>query len=189
MSNDLRNFIESVILEESKKKYVRTSLPFKKNELEPVMSAETIDYHHGELYKGYVEKSNKGIGGKFQNAGAFLHTIFFTQFKPPKGANRPSGLFLELVERKYGNYDKFRESVKKIAMAIQGSGWVYIDSRGTIKTIVNHEIKPDIVLLIDWWEHAWALDYQSDKEKYLDNIYKIIDWNVINSRLSTESKK
>jgi len=71
-------------------------------------------------------------------------------------------------------------------MKIQGSGWVYMDKNGNIKTIVNHEIKPDIILLIDWWEHAWALDYQANKEKYLDNIYKVIDWNVINPRLSTE---
>jgi Fe-Mn family superoxide dismutase len=48
---------------------------------------------------------------------------------------------------------------------------------------VNHEIKEDIALLIDWWEHAWALDYQSDKESYLNNIWKIIDWDVCNQRL------
>ena len=52
-----------------------------------------------------------------------------------------------------------------------------------IKTIVNHEIKNDIALLVDWWEHAWVLDYQHDKGKYLDNIWRIIDWEVVNARL------
>ena len=173
------------ILLESKKKYVQIPLPVKKTELEPVMSADTIDYHYGSLYKGYVDKANKGIGGEFQKAGAFLHNIWFSQFTKPS-SKKPDGLFLELVNRKYGSYASFQKEMKEVAMKIQGSGWVYMDKNGNIKTIVNHEIKPDIILLIDWWEHAWALDYQANKEKYLDNIYKVIDWNVINARLSTE---
>ena len=47
---------------------------------------------------------------------------------------------------------------------------------------VDHEIKKDIVLLIDWWEHAWALDWQADKKKYLENQWKIINWNHINEQ-------
>ncbi len=68
-------------------------------------------------------------------------------------------------------------------MAIQGSGWVYLSTKGEIKTIPNHQVRTDIALLIDWWEHAWSLDYQSDKERYLDNIWRIINWDVINERL------
>jgi len=173
------------IILESKKRYVQVPLPVKKTELEPVMSSDTIDYHYGSLYKGYVDKSNKGIGGEFQKAGAFLHNIWFSQFCKPSN-QKPDGLFLELVNRKYGSYSSFQKELKEVAMKIQGSGWVYMDKNGNIKTIANHEIKPDIILLIDWWEHAWALDYQADKEEYLDNIYKVIDWNVINARLATE---
>ena len=187
-SLDLKEFVKSVLTEGKKKDFVRVSLPFKKTALSPVKSAETLDYHYGKLYKGYVDKANAGIGGPFQVAGAFLHGIYFSQFKPPAGANKPEGPFLELVERRYKSYDKFRDSLKEIAMKIQGSGWVYMDSKGAIKTIPNHEKRSDIVLLIDWWEHAWALDYQADKEKYLDNIWKIIDWEKINSRLVTEDK-
>jgi superoxide dismutase len=54
---------------------------------------------------------------------------------------------------------------------------------GEIKTIRNHAIKKDIALLIDWWEHSWALDYASNKEKYLDNIWRCIDWEKINRRV------
>jgi len=38
-------------------------------------------------------------------------------------------------------------------------------------------------VLVDWWEHAWSLDYQWDKERYLDKIWLIIDWDVVNERL------
>ena len=58
---------------------------------------------------------------------------------------------------------------------------------GEIKTIKNHQIKMDIILLIDWWEHAWALDYQADKKKYLENQWKIINWDVINTRVDPKS--
>lgn len=187
-NDDLQLFIKSILLEKKDKKRSRVRLSFKRDELDPIMSKKTLDYHYGQLYKVYIEKSNAGIGGKFQVAGAFLHDNFFSQLKPSSGANRPTGQFLELVEKKYGDYDKFRAKVKEVAMAIQGSGWVYVDTKGAIKTIPNHEKRSDILLLIDWWEHAWALDYQSDKESYLDNIWKIIDWDRINSRLATEDK-
>ena len=72
-------------------------------------------------------------------------------------------------------------------MGIQGSGWVYLATDGKIKTIANHEIKMDIVLLIDWWEHAWALDHQADKKGYLANQWKIINWNLISSRIGRVS--
>ena len=71
-------------------------------------------------------------------------------------------------------------------MGIQGSGWVYLSRSGDVKTIKNHAIRQDIVLLIDWWEHAWALDYQADKSKYLKNIWRAIDWSVINDRLNSK---
>jgi Fe-Mn family superoxide dismutase len=86
------------------------------------------------------------------------------------------------MEEHYKTFDQFKQQFEKTAMAIQGSGWVYLAEDGKIKTIVNHEIKKDIVVLIDWWEHAWALDYQSNKLKYLENQWKIINWDFINAR-------
>ena len=68
-------------------------------------------------------------------------------------------------------------------MKIQGSGWIYLSKDGSIKVINNHKIKKDIAFLIDWWEHAWALDYQHDKESYLDNMWRIINWELINNRI------
>ena len=68
-------------------------------------------------------------------------------------------------------------------MKVQGSGWVYLSTDGNIKTIKNHEVKSDILFLVDWWEHSFVLDYGSDKKAYLRNIWKIINWNVISTRL------
>lgn len=165
-------------------------LPYKKEALSPVMSEGTIKYHRDKLAAGYVNRFNSGEGdANFNEAGAFLHNIFFPQLKPPAGRNLPHGISLEIIESKYKTYDAFKEAVKDVAMKIQGSGWVYMDCSGEIKTIKDHQIKPKIALLIDWWEHAWALDYQHDKAKYLDNIWKIINWDVVNDRLNTSAGK
>jgi len=174
----------SEFLSEGKQQLVQENLPYGKSDLAPVMSEDTINYHYGKLAAGYVKKYNAGEGNaKFNEAGAYLHNVFFPQLQPPKGSNKPTGASKELIESKFGDFDLFKEKFIETAMSIQGSGWVYLSKKGEIKTITNHQIKNDIALLVDWWEHAWALDYAHDKAKYLNNIWRIINWDVVNSRL------
>jgi Fe-Mn family superoxide dismutase len=180
------NFIKYVTIAESAtpKSIAQEKLSYARGDLDPVMSEDTMNYHYGKLYKTYVERYNNGEGDPdFNEAGAFLHSIYFTQFKEPSSSNQPEGDIKEFIETHFKSIDKFKDEVEKTAMGIQGSGWVYLAKNGSIKTIKNHQMKSDIVLLIDWWEHAWALDYQADKAGYLKNIYRIIDWSVINTRL------
>jgi Fe-Mn family superoxide dismutase len=159
-------------------------LPYKKDALAPVMSEDTINYHYGKLARGYVDRYNKGEGDSYFNeAGAFLHNIFFPQLITPKGSNKPTEASADLINKKYTNFNNFKKEFTETAMLIQGSGWVYMSRTGDIKTIKNHAIKHDIALLVDWWEHAWALDYQADKSKYLNNIWRCINWDVVNQRL------
>jgi len=176
----LINLVEAA----SKNKLVLEVLPYSRNGLSPVMSKATLDYHYGQLAKGYVDRYNKGEGDPtFNEAGAFLHNIFFPQLRNPRNNNVPHGASLSLIDRKYKNFKNFKEKVKEEAMKIQGSGWVYMSRSGDIKTIKNHQKRSDIALLIDWWEHAWAKDYGSDKAKYLNNIWRIINWDKVNVRI------
>ncbi len=178
------NFIRNVLLEGKAIKLEIDPLPYEKNELDPVISEATINYHYDKLAKTYAERYNNNEGDlDFNEAGVFLHNILFQQFQAPYSRNTPNGKILELIESKFKTFDKFKEEFTKVAMSIQGSGWVYLSKSGEIKTIKNHEIKKDILLLIDWWEHAWALDYQADKKKYLENQWKIINWEKINGLL------
>ena len=162
--------------------YIQAQLLYDRKGLEPVMSKETMDYHYGKLHKGYVDKANKGIGGEFQKAGVHLHNIFFSGLLP-KPTAEPFDDSKHLVDKKYGSFTNFKKEFKDVAMAIEGSGWVYMDKRGNIKTIANHKMINEIALIVDWWEHAWALDYQHDKEQYLDKLWSKICWNTINHRL------
>ena len=180
------NFIKHITLNEGKtpKTLTQTKLPYARDDLEPSISEETIDYHYGKLYKAYVTRFNNGEGdADFNEAGAFLHDLLFAQYQAPTSSNAPDGPAGEFITKHFKTFDTFKEKFLKEAMAIQGSGWVYLARDGKIKTIVNHDVKQDIVLLIDWWEHAWALDYQADKKGYLAGQWKIINWNVISARV------
>lgn len=161
-------------------------LKFGKDELQPVMSEATIKYHYDGLAAKYSERYNKGEGDPdFNFGGAVLHNIFFGNLIPPRAANKPSGLSKSLIDAKYESFEKFKEAFEKEFMAAQGSNWIYMDTTGNLHTIHNHEYKKSmkIALLVDAWEHAWALDYQQDKAKYLANIWRIINWDVVNIRL------
>jgi len=161
-------------------------LPYGVNDLSPAISKETLGYHYEHLAKTYAKRYNAGEGDPvFNEAGVFLHNILFQQYQESTGnLNKPVGKVLELIEAHYKTFDKFKEEFLKVAMGIQGSGWVYLAKDGKIKIITNHAIKKDIVVLVDWWEHAWALDYQSDKKKYLENQWKIINWDYVNKSVT-----
>ncbi len=178
------NFIRQIAEGKIPKTLERIRLPYALDGLGRSLSKRAVNYHYGKLYKAYCDRFNAGEGDlDFNEAGAFLHAKYFSQFTSPKGNNQPAGACLDFINQHYKSYKDFQEKFLKAAMGIQGSGWVYLARDGKIKTIVNHEIKNDIVLLVDWWEHAWALDYESDKESYLNNQWKIIDWSIIEQRL------
>lgn len=180
----MREHIDLVEATTRPSKLETTPLPFGPGDLHPAMSKETIDYHYEHLAKGYAKRYNAGEGNAdFNRAGSFLHNMFFPQLRAPKSPNRPKGSSLQLIELKFKDFDAFKDAVKETAMKIQGSGWVYLSTTGEIKTIKNHAVRTDIALLIDWWEHAWALDYQSDKEAYLNSFWKLINWEVVNERI------
>ena len=189
MQKSLPELKQLIIEAETRKdQLVLEKLPVERDALEPVMSEATIDYHFGKLAKGYVDRYNKGEGDPdFNKAGAFLHNIFFPQLKVPSGGNKPYDTSEEFINKHFNNFDALKAEFEEVAMKIQGSGWVYLARNGKIKTITNHQIRQDIVLLIDWWEHAWSLDYRSKKQEYLKNIWRIIDWSVINDRISTKT--
>ena len=180
------HFIKSITENTDRREIYQDKLKFDKKELEPVMSEATIKYHYDGLAAKYSERYNKGEGdADFNYGGAMLHNIFFSNLTPPRAANKPEGLSKSLIDEKYGDFDKFKEAVEKEFMAAQGSNWIYMDYDGKLHTIHNHEYRKGmkIALLIDAWEHAWALDYQQDKVKYLSNIWRIINWEVVDIRL------
>ena len=107
-TDNLRTLI-NLVESKSKEELHLEQLPYGRNALSPVMSKRIVDYHYGELAKGYVDRFNKGEGDPvFNEAGAYLHNIFFPQLMAPKNANAPKGASLALINKKFTNFQKFK---------------------------------------------------------------------------------
>lgn len=149
----------------------------------PVLSPGLMKLHYGKLAHGYAERFNNNEGSKdFNYAGAWLHNVYFTQFRAPRNNNKPNGPIGHLITQKFKTWEDFKEAFEEEAMKLHGSGWVYLARDGSIKTIHNHAVKSDILVLVDLWEHAYQMDYGSDKKRYLENIWRLMDWSMLNTR-------
>ena len=186
---DIKKYVDIVVLGESKRETLeQAEVSYNLSDLDPVMSEDTLKYHYGKLARGYVDRYNKKEGNDpFNYGGATLHNLFFPQLRTPRSGNRPLGVSKEVIDSKWQDFEQFKDEFSLEFMKAQGSNWIYMDMRGNIKVIHNHEYNRsmEIAMIVDAWEHAWALDYQHDKQKYLDNIWRIIDWNVVNDRITS----
>ena len=181
IENDLRYWVK---LLEGKEKLELSKLSFSKTALAPIISKKTIDIHYDVLTKAYFEKAEK-TGDTFQIAGALLHDLYWKNLQPQKaaGSKKPLGQTAELIDNKFGSFNEFKKEFEEQATTIQGNGWCVLTRTGRILQIPNHKKRDDIILIIDMWEHAYFLDHGADKKKYLNLIWKIINWGEVETRL------
>lgn len=192
------------------KKYELISLPYAADALEPVISKETIGFHHGKHLQAYVNNLNAAIegtpyeempleeivaqseGGVFNNAGQILnHNLYFTQFRAPRPDNVPTGKIAEAIVQQFGSFEAFKEEFAKKGATLFGSGWVWLSADPDGKLVITQEpnacnpvqkgLRP--LLTFDVWEHAYYLDYQSRRPDHLNALWQIVDWEVVNGRL------
>ena len=185
------------------------ALPYAPEALEPVISKETISFHHGKHLAGYVNNLNgllegsplaglsleeivlKAEGGILNNAGQILnHNLYFGQFAAQKTDNKPVGKLAEAITRDFGSFEAFKEEFQKKGATLFGSGWVWLSADKDGKLVITQEtnaanpiqkgLKP--LLTFDVWEHAYYLDYQNRRPDHLAAIWSIIDWSIIASR-------
>ena len=186
------------------------ALPYTPEALEPVISKETIAFHHGKHLAGYVNNLNgllegsplaglpleeivcKADGGMLNNAGQILnHNLYFGQFSGDSKL-APTGKLDEAINRDFGSFEAFKEEFQKKGATLFGSGWVWLSADKDGKLVITQEanaanpiqkgLKP--LLTFDVWEHAYYLDYQNRRPDHLAALWQIIDWEVIESRLS-----
>lgn len=150
----------------------------------PAMSKETLTMHYNVLTKNYIKKANKGEG-KFQEAGAFLHILWWEQLKKPTTTLEINEEMSNFLNDKFTSVTAFQKQFKEAAITIQGNGWCALTKTGTIKQIPNHQTINNLVLILDMWEHAYLLDYETDKEKYVDNFWNMIEWDVVFKRFKS----
>ena len=192
-------------------KFELMTLPYEVNALEPIISRETIGFHHGKHLAAYVNNLNsllpgsgfeemsleeivcKSSGGILNNAGQILnHELYFGQFAAPKENNVPTGKIADAIVCDFGSFEAFKEAFQKGGATLFGSGWVWLSADKDGKLVITQEpnaanpiqkgLKP--LLTFDVWEHAYYLDYQNRRPDHLAALWQIIDWKVVNLRFS-----
>ena len=190
-------------------KFELMALQYAPEALEPVISKETIGFHHGKHLAGYVNNLNgllegsplaglpleeivlKSEVGMLNNAGQILnHNLYFGQFCAPKADNKPTGKLAEAIARDFGSFEAFKEEFQKKGATLFGSGWVWLSADKDGKLVITQEpnaanpiqkgLKP--LLTFDVWEHAYYLDYQNRRPDHLAALWEIVNWEVVEAR-------
>ena len=177
-------------------------LPYAEDGLAPVISANTLTFHHGKHHKTYVDNLNNLIKGSdlegksleeivqatagkpdkasiFNNAAQVWNHAFYWMSMRPKGGGAPTGRIADLINQSYGNYDTFKKELSQACVTQFGSGWGWVVLEGnSVKIQKTGNADTPIarggkpLLTIDVWEHAYYLDYQNKRP---DHVNAVID--------------
>ncbi|WP_116090950.1 superoxide dismutase [Sphingomonas crusticola] len=187
-------------------------LPFDKSALEPHMSAETFDFHHGKHHKAYVDKTNgwieeKGLAGLsllqvidkakttgdkglFNNSAQVWNHTFFWNCLAPAGSTSPSAKLAGLIDG-FGGQEALLKKLADEAVAHFASGWAWLVLEGDAlkvtsfhdaDTPVAHGVTP--LFTLDVWEHAYYIDYRNARPKFAETILaNVINWDFVSQNL------
>jgi len=171
--------------------FALSPLPYPEDALAPVVSAETLRFHHGKHHKKYVDTMNQLLreqpmaaasledvvrhsqGKLFNNAAqAWNHDFYWRSLSPQGG--KPSAALLRQIEQDFNSFDHFKEDLAKSASAQFGSGWAWLvkEADGLRIVTTSNADTPmahgkTCLLTIDVWEHAYYVDYRNERDKYL----------------------
>lgn len=181
-------------------------LPYAEHELEPYISVNTLQYHHGKHHQTYVTKLNELLenhplkgksleeviqasAGKadlqaiFNNAAQVWNHTFYWHCMKKGGGGQPSLALLQRLEKDFKSFDEFCAQFKEVALSQFGSGWAWLvekENRLQIMKTVNADLPmahgAKALLTVDVWEHAYYLDYQNRRPDYVTTFLK----NLVN---------
>lgn len=183
-------------------------LPYAEDALEPVISRQTVTYHWGKHAKAYIDKLNELLGEReseeksleevikesdgalFNNASqTWNHIFYFFSFSPER-KKEPEGELRNAIENKWNTLEQFQKEFVETGVAQFGSGWVWLvkNRDGNLEIIKTGNAGNPMteghtpLLAFDVWEHAYYLDYQNRRAEHLHELWKIVDWAVVEKR-------
>jgi len=186
-------------------------LPYAKDALEPHISAETLEYHHGKHHATYVTKLNGLIpgtefenasleeiiqkapaGGIFNNAAQVWNHTFYWNCLSPKGGGEPSGALADAISAKFGSVADFKEKFGEMAVGNFGSGWTWLVKKadGSVEIVNTSNAGNPLrdgdtpLLTIDVWEHAYYIDYRNARPKYVEHFWNLVNWDFVASNFN-----
>jgi Fe-Mn family superoxide dismutase len=189
--------------------FILPELPYSKDALAPTISVETIEFHYGKHHNAYVTNLNnlvkgtpfetmtleeiikKSDGPIFNNAAQVWNHTFYWNCMKPKGGGEPTGKLAEMITKSFGDFAKFKEKFTAAAQTQFGSGWAWLvqNADGTLavektSNAENPMTKNQTPLMTcDVWEHAYYIDYRNARPTYIENFWKLVNWDFISKNL------
>ncbi len=180
-------------------------LPFAQDALEPHISAETLQYHHGKHHAKYVATLNdlisgtelehrpleeivqKASGKVFNNAAQAWNHAFYWNCLSPEGGGEPDGPLAAVIHQQLGSFDEFKRQFTEAATSLFGSGWAWLVKSGdgnleirqgpNAETPIRSGDTP--ILTCDVWEHAYYIDHRNARPKYLEAFWQVVNWDFV----------
>lgn len=133
----------------------------------------------------------------FHIGGHVLHSLFWQNMAPGSrgGGGEPEGKIAELIDGEFGSFDRFKKEFTQAAISIEGSGWAALaldgkTMRPVIMQIEKHNLNTypnfKILMVLDFWEHAYYIDHKNEKTKFVDAFWNVANWSEVNSRLKNK---
>ena len=189
-------------------KHALPELPFAETALEPHISAETLQYHHGKHHATYVSNLNELLKGTelemrtleevielssgklFNNAAQTWNHTFYWNCLSPDGGGKPPGPLAAVIDSQFGSFEEFKQQFADSAASLFGSGWVWlvkdgegalsIEQGGNAETPIRKKTTP--ILTCDVWEHAYYIDYRNARAKYVEAFWNVVNWKYVTRR-------
>ena len=188
-------------------------LPYAIDALAPHVSQETLEYHHGKHHKAYVDNLNKFAPGTkyepmsledvikashnqasekkiFNNAAQVWNHTFYWNCLAPNAGGEPTGNIKSTIEKSFGSFADFKTKFNEAAVGQFGSGWAWLVKKGDgveIVTTANADTPfatgGTCILTCDVWEHAYYIDYRNARPKYVEEFWKLVNWQFANKNL------
>lgn len=187
------------------------ALPYAINALEPHISQETLEYHHGKHHNTYVVNLNNLVpgtefegksleeiiktsnGGIFNNAAQIWNHTFYWHCLSPNGGSEPTGALADAINKAFGSFAEFKDAFTKSAIGNFGSSWTWLVKKadGSL-AIVNTsnagcpltEAGTTPLLTVDLWEHAYYIDFRNLRPKYMETFWALVNWEFVAKNLA-----
>lgn len=194
--------------------YTLPPLPYGLRDLEPFISEKQLRIHYEKHHQAYVsaanvilQRMNKAKEEKtklnmsavindltFNVAGVILHALFWPSMTSVSQATpEPEAQLGEAINRDFGSLERFKDEFSRTALSVQGSGWVALTYEHQIGRLLLTQIGTHqnnlypalpVVMVLDVWEHAYYLDYQNERSRYVENWWQIVNWPGASQRFS-----
>ena len=196
--------------------YILPDLDYDFGALEPHISGQIMELHHGKHHKAYVDKSNETLEKleesrsskdfsrlaglekalAFNLSGHILHSVFWKNLAP-KGGDAPTGDLARAITRDFGSFEAFKAQMTEVASTIMGSGWAALVWEPMAQRLLTCQIYDHqsnlsqagiAVMVIDAWEHAYYLQYKNVKTEFFKAVWNLWNWDDVSARFAAAQK-